>query len=179
MVNKTILQNHTRYDVMKSLDSNSIGLELGIAEGIYSEQAIKSGKFKTYIGIDMYDGQRTHDIAQYKRALKRVGLFGNYKLLKMRFDEALDLFDDETFDFIYVDGYAHTGEEEGKTLYDWWPKLKKGGLYCGDDYHERQWPLVYKYVNEFCEKNNISELLITDTTGKDPYSKFPTWMIRK
>lgn len=47
--------------------------------------------------------------------------------------------------FIYVDGYAHTGEDRGKTLFDWYPKLKIGGLMAGDDYHD-DWPLVKKLL---------------------------------
>jgi hypothetical protein len=34
----------------------------------------------------------------------------------MSFDDALDIFDDEFFDFIYIDGFAHTGEEGGNQL---------------------------------------------------------------
>mgnify|MGYP003677075507 CR=1 FL=1 len=48
----------------------------------------------------------THDTEEYKGALKKVGLFAPYKLLRMTFTEALDLFDGHTFDFIYVDGCA-------------------------------------------------------------------------
>ncbi|MDC1120300.1 hypothetical protein OAT72_00365 [Alphaproteobacteria bacterium] len=55
---------------------------------------------------------------EYKSAIKLVGLDSNYTLLRMSCDEALDLFDDNYFDFIYFDGYAHKGEEGGKKFSD-------------------------------------------------------------
>ena len=166
-----------RHEVANLLKENSIGIELGIAEGIYSSRMVKSGKFKWYYGVDMYAGSQ-HDVEQYKRALKLVGLESNYSLLKMTFDEALDLFPDEYFDFIYVDGYAHTGEEGGKTFRNWWPKLKKGGMFAGDDYHEKHWPLVYMNVNDFCRKKNL-EINVTTETENIGYCKYPTWYVFK
>ncbi len=135
------LKNYYRHDVVRLLSGNdNVGVELGIAEGIFSERMVKSGRFSTYIGIDMY-ADASHTTCQYKRALARCGLCSNYKLLRMRFDEAIDLFDDESLDFIYVDGYAHGGEEGGETIFNWYRKLKVGGVMSGDDYHS-DWPLV-------------------------------------
>jgi hypothetical protein len=57
-------------------------------------------------------------------ALRRVGLRAAYKLLRMRFDEAIDLFDDASLDFVYVDGYAHGGEEGGETIFEWFRKVR-------------------------------------------------------
>ena len=34
----------------------------------------------------------------------------NYNLLKMRFDQAVDSFDDNSLDFIYFDGFTHNGQ---------------------------------------------------------------------
>ena len=93
-------------------------------------------------------------------------------------DNILDLFEDETFDFIYVDGYAHTGENEGQTLHDWWPKLKRGGMFTGDDYHE-DWPKVVYHVNEFCRIKELN-INIYDYKYKDEiYSKYPSWYVFK
>ena len=63
--------------------------ELGVAAGEYSSKMAGSGKFSTFWGVDMYAD--THDTAQYKQALLNVGIDKNYKLLRMTFDEALDL----------------------------------------------------------------------------------------
>jgi hypothetical protein len=95
----------------------------------------------------------------------------------MSFDEALSLFDEQFFDFIYFDGYAHTGEEGGKTFADWWPKLKTGGVYAGDDYHA-DWPLVKWAVNAFSQKVGAA-LQITGQIEKTNLNRYPSWFFTK
>lgn len=175
-VRVTVSKGFRRHDIVSHLSGNTnIGLELGVAEGIYSKRMVNSNVFKVFYGIDAYADM--HDTFEYKRALKHIGLEANYKLLRMKFDEALDLFDDSYFDFIFVDGYAHTGQEGGKTLYDWYPKLKVGGIMAGDDYHD-DWPLVKHSVNEFAAQLGV-ELMTTDVVESNPYSQFPCWYFFK
>ena len=76
-------------------------------------------------------------------------------ILKMPFEEAVHLFKDEIFDFIYIDGYAHTGQDDGRTLNEWWPKVKKGGIFAGHDYSVQSWPKTVEQVNKFAANNNI------------------------
>ena len=169
-----VIENSYRHDVIKLLksDKDNIGVELGVAKGLFSSRMVKSGYFSTFIGIDMY-ADSYHDVGEYKKAVKRVGLFSNYKLLRMTFEEAYDLFEDESLDFIYVDGYAHNGEEGGKTIFDWSKKVKIGGVIAGDDYHT-DWPLVVESVNEFIKSSGFS-LSITSIIEDDPYCSYPSW----
>ena len=95
----------------------------------------------------------------------------------MTFEEALSLFPNESLDFIYIDGYAHTGEEGGKTFYDWYPKVKKGGLIAGDDYHEK-WPLVIENVDKFTAEMGL-DFQITEIVETQGQGKFPTWFAHK
>jgi hypothetical protein len=96
----------------------------------------------------------------------------------MRFDEALDLFGDETLDFVYIDGYAHGGEEGGETIFSWYRKVKIGGLLAGDDYHS-DWPLVCQAVDELVRQSG-EELMLTEVIEPDnPYCLYPTWCVRK
>jgi hypothetical protein len=171
------LDGFHRHDVTKLLTgSSNVGVELGVAEGFFSERMIASGKFEHFYGIDMYADR--HDTAQYKRALRLTGLRSPYRLLRMRFDEAIDLFDDESLDFVYVDGYAHGGEDGGETLFRWYDKVKVGGLIAGDDY-DPSWPLVQEAVDEFARQLDV-ELMLTEITEPDnPYGRYPTWAIRK
>lgn len=172
-----ILQGYYRHDIINLLEgADNVGTELGVAEGIFSKRMIDSGKFTNIVGIDMYADY--HDINQYKRALQKTGLFSNYKLLRMRFEDALDLFEDEFFDFIYIDGYAHGGQDGGKTIFDWYNKLKVGGIIAGDDFHS-DWPLVCDAVNELAEQLE-EEIMVTELTEKDTlYCCYPSWAIRK
>jgi hypothetical protein len=98
-------------------------------------------------------------------------------IMRMRFDEALPLFSDESLDFIYVDGYAHDGELNGRTFRDWFPKLRKGGIIAGDDYSP-EWPLVVASVDAFASANSL-EVHVIDCHEKSWNSMYPTWFAYK
>ena len=172
-----ILEGFYRHDITKLLkkQKGNVGIELGVAEGVFSSRMVKSGIFSKFFGIDKYDD--IHDIVEYKTALKNVGLLSNYSLLKMTFDEAIELFDDESIDFIYIDGYAYNGENGGRTIIEWSRKVKIGGVIAGDDYHT-DWPLVLEAVNYFIDQSGF-ELNVTSETEKNPYSRYPSWAVIK
>lgn len=49
--------------------------------------------------------------------------------------EAAKIFPNEFFDWIYLDA-NHTNEGVMRDIAVWFPKLKKNGILCGDDYFE-------------------------------------------
>lgn len=168
-----------REDVGLLLPAAAIGIELGVAEGEFAERILQRSSIAYLYGVDAYAGDRGHDRSQYKRALRRLDRFrARHSLLQMRFDEALELFPDEHFDFVYVDGYAHTGEENGATFHDWWPKLKPGGLFAGDDY-DAAWPEVVRNVDAFLEHHTLAGYLVPYVEPNTPYCKYPTWFAFK
>ena len=170
------LKNYKRENIINLIEGNNLrGIELGIARGIFAERMINSNRFSEYYGIDVYANDGSHTVNQYKEAINRVGIRSNFKLLRMYFKEALDLFEDEYFDFIYVDGYAHTGEEGGRTFKDWFPKLRRGGLFAGDDYDSKKWPLVVNNVNQFMENKGYNSLHLTNIVEQEEYCYYPTW----
>jgi hypothetical protein len=95
----------------------------------------------------------------------------------MRFDEALPLFNDESLDFIYVDGYAHDGELNGQTFRDWFPKLRRGGIISGDDYSP-DWPLVVEAVNTFAKDYQL-DIHVINCHEEKWNSLYPTWFAFK
>jgi len=61
-----------RHDVVSVLHgSENIGIELGVARGIYSKRMIESGKFARFYGVDVYND--IHNTKEYITALKYVG----------------------------------------------------------------------------------------------------------
>ena len=177
MINKKILDNYNRFDVPDFLKKNNlIGLELGVAKGDFSKKMIESGKFNIYYGVDKYSDH--HDSQEYLNTLKNVGIGRNFYLLRTSFESALNLFDDNYFDFIYVDGYAHGGQEGGKTLSDWIKKVKIGGIICGDDYDKR-FPLTVEAV-EYLSKNTNGQLYITnkDFVYENGHKHCASWIIK-
>lgn len=166
-----------RWNVTDGLaKQGNIGMELGVAAGGFATRAVQSGRFAAYFGVDVYGD--LHNVREYRKALLSVGLLSEFRLLRMTFDQALELFPDDFFDFIYADGYAHTGEEGGRTLTSWYPKLKPGGIMAGDDYSLDDWPLVVWAVNDFVAQIGCP-LRVTGTVSEEAYSRFPSWWITK
>jgi hypothetical protein len=166
-----------RFDIVKEIKQNNIiGMELGVAEGNFSYKMMESKKFKFFYGVDSYDDFQ-HDDTEYKNTKNKLSKFSNYQLIRKTFELALDEFEDNSLDFIYIDGFAHTGNNGGKTLFQWIDKLKIGGICAGDDYHD-DWPLVKKTVQYFTKKLNI-KLYITNNSAEGKYSEYPSWFFFK
>jgi len=166
-----------RFEIIKIIKKdNLIGVELGVAEGNFSYKMMESKKFKFFYGIDSYDDFQ-HDDTEYKNTKNKLSKFSNYKLIRKTFELALDEFDDNSLDFIYIDGFAHEGNDGGKTLNQWLKKLKIGGICAGDDYDDR-WPLVKKTVNYHVEKSNV-KLYVTKKNFDEKYSEFSSWFFYK
>ena len=177
-----------REDISKLIPDKAVCLELGVANGDFSKSILENTTNTYLYSIDMWAGDRGHNVNQYKRAIHSLHDFKNRNsIIRLRFDEALSLFEDNYFDFIYIDGYAHTGQEKGKTLEDWYKKLKPNGIFAGDDYTQA-WPLTYKCVNDFVSKLGDVQINVisNETTQRqlrgqlvDGYNKSPTWYIFK
>jgi FkbM family methyltransferase len=176
---KLVVSKFTRRDHVANLfRQDSIGVELGVAAGDFSSRLLNYPNVSYLFSIDMWAGDRGHGIDQYREAIAALDKFRDRNtIMRMKFDEALPLFNNESLDFIYVDGYAHDGEQNGKTFNDWYPKLKRGGIIAGDDY-SNDWPLVVEAVNIFAKNNNL-ELHIIDCHEDTWNSKYPTWLAIK
>lgn len=176
-VKTTFLPGTKRWNVIDPLPATgNLGIELGVAAGSFSARMVRSGKFRLFYGVDVYgDG---HNTQEYKKALREVGLEADYRLLRMTFDQARDLFPDRHFDFIYCDGYAHTGEEGGRTLIDWYATLKPGGIMAGDDYDPEAWPLVVWAVHHVVAQLGVP-LMVTDEVTSDAYNRYRSWYFVK
>jgi hypothetical protein len=168
-----------RTDIAKLLPDGGVGIELGVAEGTFSDALLSGSKLEKLYSVDMWMGDHKHDDAQYQRARDLLAKYGSRnEVLRMRFDQALPRFPDEHFDFIYVDGYAHTGEENGQTFRDWWPKLKPGGLFAGDDY-DPHWPFVMETLDAFAHEWGLPVKVIPAHPDAPRYSRYPSWLIFK
>jgi len=70
----------------------------------------------------------------------------NYKSIKATSKAASKKFADESLDVVFID-LTHTYEAVKEDIALWLPKVKKGGILAGDDYHEN-WPGVIQAVDE-------------------------------
>lgn len=165
---------HARNLLPHAIPPGATAAELGVAEGIFSEQLLASGRLSILYSIDRWAGDRGHDEVQYRRAVQRLEQFGGRsEIMRMDFDQAALLFPDHALYLVYIDGYAHEGPES--TIKDWWPKVKRGGILAGHDYEEG-WHLVKHAVDEFVKANGLTLHVIPAESGK--YT-FPSWAVRK
>jgi len=159
----------TRQDLARLL-FHGTGAELGVAAGAFSACMLESSGITTLYAIDRWTDH--HDLREYFKACHQLRrLAGAAFVLRMTFAEACPLFPAEHFDFLYIDGYAHTGQEGGQTLHDWWPKLKPGGIFAGHDYSP-QYPLTMQAVDQFAAAHGLTLHLTTE-------DKLPSWWCHK
>ena len=162
---------NSRVDLADLVPENGLWIELGVARGTYARQVLDRHPTLRYLGIDKWDDH--HDLTEQRQAQSRLDAHRRRALLwRMRFDEAVLEIPDATADVVYVDGYAHTGQENGETLRDWWPKVKPGGWLCGHDYAKR-WPQTVRAVDRFARAMEVPVHLIREELG------FSSWAIHK
>lgn len=171
---KPISEIDTRHELAEM--AHGIVLELGVAAGSYSEELLQNPNVKRLYSIDRWGNDGKHNDAEYLRVLHRFEKYGDRSVIVRRsFEQAAVMFN-QVFDFIYVDGYAHTGQDGGKTLRDWFDKLKPGGIFAGHDYHPR-WQPTIDVVNKFVEENNLP-LYITKEYDQGTHV-YPSWYTHK
>ena len=174
-----------RADITDNVKNGGVALELGTSEGKFTEQLILKNKFLHVYTVDSWDNlycpiykDIIHDEQEYKKALTRLDIYKSFcSIFGTSFDSALSIFPDQYFDFIYIDGDPTTGENFGKTLQDWLPKIKKDGVMAGSNC-SKEYQNLLEYLSVFAKNNNFN-LRMHDFTDKDDvYSKHPSWYIQ-
>ena len=129
-----------------------VGIEIGTAEGFTTNYLLDTVPGLTLYGIDPYldyvdwNGRTItgSDIGYAKLLQKTEGK--NYTHIRSTSDDAVSAFEDESMDFIFIDG-LHTYEQVLADCKNYYPKLKKNGIFIGHDYGTIE--AVRKAVDEF------------------------------
>lgn len=119
-------------------------VEIGVFEGVFSAHNLNYWQGH-YLMVDTWahrpgDGadKNDEDSDYWKgvmfRAHVNTGFAGDRRKTQQGYsvDVAADQ-SNESFDWIYIDA-GHDHENMKKDLEAWWPKLRPGGLFSGDDY---------------------------------------------
>lgn len=115
-----------------------VGIEIGVQYGLFSKEILKRWKScEKYYLIDIWDSindDTYNDSANvgiqkqakiYQKCLENLGEFKNkISVIKMTSDNAVNLFDDFSIDFIYIDA-RHDYSSVHNDLKLYYPKLKK------------------------------------------------------
>ncbi len=105
----------------------------------------------SYKGYEHYNHWHGYDWEFVENEFKQnTRYFNNITLYKDFSYNIVTNFEDEAFDFIYIDA-NHEYEDVKRDMELYLPKLLKSGIISGHDYHQR-WPGVIKAVNELIGK---------------------------
>ena len=158
--------------LLNQLGLINIGVELGVADARYSKIVLEKSHLNTFYGIDRWS-DRKHGVKEYKKVLKEAKKWnGRFVVVRKSFAEALPMFEDNFFDFIFIDGYANKGKNS-RAMADWWTKLKSGGIYAIHDYTP-MYPANVHAIKTWAKEARVKGFV----TGEAPNRK-PSWLTRK
>lgn len=160
------------------------GIEIGVAEGNYSEKLLKTSNLSKLYLLDTWEVDLTgmngdpYGDARYKTVVKKMEKYGSrIEIIRGNSLSEFSRFPDDYFDFIYLDA-NHQYEYIKQDLENWYPKCKGGGISAGHDYFDgmtkRGLCGVKRAVDEFCYYRDITSSL-TFGTEKCP----PSWYFIK
>jgi hypothetical protein len=168
---------NTRESIVNLLDTGSVGCELGIFEGDFSQVLTDSGKFKKLYLVDVFSGVASNFDKTYKDAScleqknKDRFLSKNFvEIIKQDSISYLRSMPDNFFDFIYIDT-VHSYEQTVSELYESHRTIKNKGFICGHDYCI-EFHGVIRAVTEFCLKYDYKPII---TTERD----YPSFIVQK
>lgn len=161
------LKNRTELlNFVNDLGLKGNAIEIGVFEGDYSKEIIKRCKFKMVYLVDPWieypqkiykTSKNVSQKKQNERYDKVVSKFknnSNVKIVKKDSKESLSLFNDDFFDFIYIDA-NHDYEYVKGDIVNWCLKLKVGGVLSGHDYINKRHKGVKRAVDEYCSMYGI------------------------
>ena len=144
------------------------GVEIGTYKGKFAEvlcQLIPNLDLTVVDAWTVYNGYKDYgvndleDIA-YKEAIERSKKSG-FKIIKAWSLDAVKQFEDESLDFIFIDG-NHDFRHVTDDVDEWSKKVKKGGIVAGHDFfrnHHKGFG-VKEAIPAWCSANQISPLFV-------------------
>lgn len=173
--------SNNRHEIALLAAKDSIGGEFGVDTGQLSARFLNLGHFSSFHCVDKWDDQ-AHPRDQYLAVCQKLMKYQEARIWRMTAQEFARLNQSVKFGFIYIDCYAHTGQNDGEVLDVLWPLLEDGGIFAGDDYDERAWPHTFGAVNRFAAASVGRIVNIRDehvAAASLPMDKHPSWWIRK
>lgn len=150
-------------DFIKSkLNKTMVGVEIGSYAG--ESSILISDNVKRLYCIDTWDTSHFPKLKDEQNTVElvekifdeRINYAVNINKMKMTSEEASKKFEDESLDFVYIDG-GHSTEDIQNDLHNWYQKIKAGGVISGHDYNCFE---VSQVVNQYVRhlKKNCVEV---------------------
>lgn len=139
---------------LQKLGDHLVGAEIGVCLGVTTELIMKNVSIHNLFAVDNYPTyidwnglpittERQERIKAH--AKNRLSSLTNVQFVYMNSIEFADSIKDECLDFIFIDA-DHSYEGALRDFEQFWPKVKKGGIFAG---HDMNLPGVNKAIREF------------------------------
>jgi hypothetical protein len=123
-------------------------VEVGVDEGVYSEQLLDDWKGKRLISVDAWLEMAPDEYTdlcntpqgsmdeKYRRTVERLARFGDRSEVRRALStDAAATMQAASLDFVYLDArHDHDGVRED--LQAWFPLVRPGGIMAGHDYND-------------------------------------------
>jgi hypothetical protein len=164
------------------------GAEIGVQEGTFSKHLLENWQGEKIYLIDSWRHREgyediangDHNIQLNALAKTFMSIYGYQSKATLIRELSLDaskIFNDSFFDWVFLDA-DHKYESVKEDLETWFPKIKKGGVFCGHDYLDSNKDNnghtdfgVKKAVDEWAAKKGLR----VNTTSKEI---FPFWWVQ-
>lgn len=164
-------------DAKQYLGDVNYAVEVGTWRGDFSLKMIRLLSPKKFSAVDPYrifpgmvsapgsEYNAQADLDKLAQSVKNLLENNGASLIREKSVDAAAHFQDNSLDLVYIDG-DHTLAGVQQDLAAWWPKVKVGGIFCGDDYNPGKTGKGFDYgvvagVNQFAEKNNLDLTVYT------------------
>jgi predicted O-methyltransferase YrrM len=154
---KPTIQSSREEVLVKLLNEkgSKVGVEVGVFKGEFSKTLLSGWNGRLYmvdpwrgLGGDYIDKtNHKHHSSIFQDAMESIEGYENRAIMvRALSEEAIDLFEDNSLDFVYIDG-NHGYNHVKLDLELWWPKLKSGGIMSGHDFIMVDWNKVPKQAH--------------------------------
>lgn len=187
-INGNILSSTQLLPYVQKLGNDLVVAEIGVAFGLNMINTIDKCSVKKYIAIDPFDayqdwaddaayGNMPRDLMvnvgnKFRENLSQYEKKNIVEFINKKSDDAKDLIEDNSLDYIFIDG-NHARKFVRNDCINYWSKVKKNGIMSGHDWDGET---VRQGVKDFMEYYNIpdNELQVVNNVGTPP-----CWMIYK
>lgn len=171
------------------------GVEIGTDQGEYAEVLAKTMPSLKLFCVDpwkavayekgfqpeSFENQEFFD-RRYSETIERLTPYQNIVLKRATSMEAVNDFEDNSLDFVYIDG-NHDFLNVTQDIHYWTKKVKSGGIVSGHDfvrYPSRKFNHVQKVVNAYTQAyHHLPVFLVTPTNEGMKRDRFRSWFFVK
>ena len=154
--------------LLEQLPKRSVVVEIGVAEGYFSERILEITEPKKLILIDLWESENPKysqkSLVRIKEKFSEQIANNQVEIKRGWSDKKISELEKNSIDWSYIDA-GHYYEDVKKDLIALKDKMKAGGIICGHDYIRWSGPThrfgVVEAVNEFCLKNDFEMIFLT------------------